>query len=251
MSEPDHFEGLKPLNHVVQKKVAGKLDTAEIHGVELPGHLSAATDAMRETALVALVLWTLLYRLGAPDWTIFKVLISFTVCYLVFRTGRSALLGWQHLERLHRVMEEERWEINHQRKQERQELLELYAAKGFEGKLLDDVVDVLMADNDRLLKVMLLEELGLSLEKVEHPLWQGVGAAVGSALAAFFIMIGFFLPYPFGPVGASLFTIAFSTGIAASRQKNEVIPATLWSLGIGALSFGVAYFLVDFILPKG
>ena len=95
------------------------------------------------------------------------------------------LLGWARLERLHRIVEEERYEIENHRQQEREELKELYRAKGFQGKLLDEVVDVLMADGERLLKVMVEEELGLSLQSQEHPLKQGAGSALGAFVASF------------------------------------------------------------------
>ncbi len=100
--------------------------------------------------------------------------------------GRSAWLGWSRLERLHRILAQEKWEIEHNREQEREELGVLYAAKGFEGKLLEDVLDVLMADGDRLLKVMVEEELGLTLESQVHPLKQGLGAGFECYLPAFF-----------------------------------------------------------------
>ena len=58
---------------------------------------------------------------------------------------------------------EERFEIAHHRGQEKEELTELYALKGFKGELLDQVINVLMADDNRLLSVMLEEELGLEL----------------------------------------------------------------------------------------
>ncbi len=37
------------------------------------------------------------------------------------------------------TIEEERWEIQHHRAQERLELTEMYAAKGLSGKLLEEV----------------------------------------------------------------------------------------------------------------
>ena len=79
-----------------------------------------------------------------------------------------------------RLLEEEKWEIEHNRNQEKVELKVLYRAKGFEGKLLDDVVDVLMADDKRALHIMLKEELGMTLEAYEHPLKQSLGALLGT-----------------------------------------------------------------------
>ena len=63
----------------------------------------------------------------------------------------------------------------------------------FSGKLLDEVIDVLMADDNRLLQVMLEEELGLSLETYEHPLKQAAGAFFGVIGAATLLGLGLFL----------------------------------------------------------
>ena len=160
-SPPLHFKGREVAEHLKEARKKGAFAASEIHGTELPGHLSAGTDSAKETALVLLLFWLLLQPF---DLAPLPLLGLFAVGWLIWKTGRSALLGWARLERLHRVIEEERYEIEHHRDQERQELKELYYAKGFEGKMLDDVIEVLMADDNRLLQVMLEEELGLSLE---------------------------------------------------------------------------------------
>jgi VIT1/CCC1 family predicted Fe2+/Mn2+ transporter len=152
------------------------------------------------------------------------------------------------LERLHRALEQERWEIEHHRQQERDELRVLYAAKGFEGKLLEDVLDVLMADNERLLKVMVEEEMGLTLGTTEHPLKQGLGAAAGVFIAAA-VTLGMLLA--FGPIGAilgALATISVSAGIAAQFAENKVVPAIVWNLGIAVLSSGILYCLLQYAI---
>ena len=178
MSEPSHFKGKDAIGHVAEAQAKGMISAAEIHGTEIPGPISAGADSARDTAFLLLLLSLILQFLDSKLVPV-PVLFVFLMGLLVFRTGRSAWLGWFRLERLHRVLEQEKWEIEHNRDQERAELKELYRAKGFDGKLLEDVTDVLMADGDRLLKVMVEEELGLSLENVEHPLKQGLGAFIG------------------------------------------------------------------------
>ncbi len=150
------------LEHVIEAQAKGILASSESHGSETPGHISAAADAARETGVLLFILWTVLVQLGVSAHEIVKIMGVVSCGWLVWKMGRSAWLQWTRLERLHRIMAEERWEIEHHRQQEREELKVLYEAKGFQGKLLEDVVDVLMSDGDRLLKVMVEEELGLS-----------------------------------------------------------------------------------------
>jgi VIT1/CCC1 family predicted Fe2+/Mn2+ transporter len=169
--------------------------------------------------------------------------IVFTIGLVVWKVGRSAILGWSRLERLHRVIEEERWEIEHHRPQEKEELKALYTAKGFSGKLLDEVVEVLMADDNRLLQVMLEEELGLSLESYEHPLKQAAGALVGVAGSALVVSFGLFVLPFWGAAACSALIIVLCAGTAAQLEKNHPLPAIVWNLAVAALAVGAAFFV--------
>lgn len=238
----NHFKGKEALQHVIDARLKGKMASAEVHGTELPGHVSAAADSAKETAFILLVLWILLGN-GAHF-----LMLVFISGWLVWKVGRSAVLGWSRLERLHRVIEEERYEIEHHRPQEKEELRALYAAKGFSGKLLDEAVEVLMADDNRLLQVMLEEELGLNLESHEHPLKQAAGAALGVIGSALVMSLGlFFLPQWGVPVCAAV-VIALSAGTTAQLEKNRPLPAIIWNLAIGMLAAGAAYFLAQIFL---
>ncbi|MCC5831614.1 MAG: VIT1/CCC1 transporter family protein [Chlamydiales bacterium] len=237
-----HFENKDALSHVREKRAEGMLSLSEAHGTEMPGHLAAGADAARETAMILL--------LASIFFPQASLLIPLGFAWFAWKIGRSAWLGWERLERLHRLIEQEKYEIEHHRPQEREELIALYQAKGFEGKLLEDVVDVLMADQDRLLKVMLEEEMGLTLQAFEHPLKQSLGAGVGSLISLIVTIISFFLIPSFGMLIASFLVLTISAAISALYEKNRLIPAVIWNLSIGALSFGVAYFLFQILAKK-
>lgn len=247
VNSPTHFKGKDAINHVAEAQAKGIISAAEIHGTEIPGTLSAAADAARDTAFL-LLLFSLFLNTLLPQYNQLLLLLFFSISLLVFRTGRSAWLGWFRLERLHRVLDQEKWEIEHNREQEREELKELYRAKGFQGELLENVIDVLMADGDRLLKVMVQEELGLSLENVEHPLKQGLGAASGVSMAAFLCLAGqFFLGHNGTLIGAVL-TIASSAVITARYAKNRPIPAVVWNIAFCMVAYGLVLFLFQAML---
>ncbi len=242
-ASPSHFKGKEAVEHVVEAQAKGLISKAEFHGEEIPGHISAGADAARETAVFFMLLWIFL-----PAESHFFPYLIIAIGWLIWKMGRSAWLGWSRLERLHRLVTEEKWEIDHHRQQEREELAALYEAKGFKGKLLEDVIDVLMSDDDRLLRVMLEEELGLSLENQEHPLEQSLGAGAGVVAAALAAATGFFLiPGNYGLIIGSAAAIGIAGGIYAFYEKNRKIPAIVWNLGIAFLAWGCAYFLWDFI----
>lgn len=242
---PNHFAGKGALNHVVEAQAKGIIASAEQHGIETAGHISAAADAARETGVLALLLWALLSFLELNTWQVFGLLAIFFTGWLAWRFGRSAWLAWSRLERLHRVLAEKRWKIEHHRTQEREELRVLYRAKGFSGKLLEDVVDVLMADGDRLLRVMIEEELGLSLEVHEHPLKQGLGAATGVSLAGLICLPLTLLHPVYGLFVGALAVVGISSAMSAYLERNRLIPALVWTIGLAVIAVSFVYFLID------
>ncbi len=236
-----HFQGKNPHEHILQKKQEGAL--SESHGLEMPGHLAAGADALRETALLLSLVWLLLLLVNITDPQRALALISFSFGILIWKTGRSGWLAWSRLEQLHTLIEQEKFEIEHHKEQEREELLALYRAKDFEGPLLEEVVDFLMSDQKRLLKIMIEEELGLSLEGFEHPLKQCLGAFFGSFIA---LVLAFFfyswLP-SYGLLISSALSLIGGALLSILYEKNRIIPGVIWNLGLAILCFGCIYFI--------
>lgn len=235
----NHFEGKTVVQHLKAARAKGVLASAEIHGAETPGFISAAADAAKETSVVLLIVWIVF-----PESP--KLLFLLMLGMLLWKAGRSALLGWSRLERLHRLIEEERWEIEHHRQEEKEELTELYRAKGLTGKLLEDVVATLMADDNRLLQVMLEEEMGLALEVYEHPLKQSLGATSGVVLSSLLFVGGYFL-FPLGPVITAALAVAIPAFVVAKLEKSRKIEAVIWNLAVVTLAVGAIY-LLKFLL---
>lgn len=231
MKGRDHFEGKKAWAHVAERQAEGFLASKEVHGLEVPGHLNAGLDAARDMATSLLIL----FALGVST----QILSLYALGLIIWKTGRAAWLGWGRLERLHRVLAQERWEIEHNRPQEREELVVLYGAKGFEGKLLNDVVDVLMADESRLLRVMIEEEMGLTLENTEHPLKQAMGAFIGTLISALLSL----LSLPIVPI----VLIGATSGYTAYKSGNRPLDATVWAVAIALLATCTAYFIHDYL----
>lgn len=245
-NEPSHFKGKDAIGHVAEAQAEGLLSAAEIHGTETPGRISAAADTARDTAIFLLLAWEVLTVAGVEGTKLTGLLAIIAMALLIWKAGRSAWLGWSRLERLHRVIAQEKWEIEHNRAQEREELRVLYGAKGFEGKLLEEVLDVLMADGNRLLKVMVEEELGLSLEAYDHPLIQSLGAAIGGVAAAIICICGVAINPSWGGIIATVIVVSASAAAAAWHAGNRIAPAIIWNLGLTAAAFGTLHYLIEF-----
>jgi len=237
----DHFKGKDVYEHLKDAREKGAKATQETHGTEAPGHIIAATDSVKETAIALLGFWILLsaFQTASP----ISIMFIFSIGWILWKGGRSALLGWERLERLHRLIEEERYEIEHHRAQEKKELRAMYEQKGFSGDLLDQVVEVLMADDNRLLRVMLEEELGLTLESFEHPLKQAVGAAIGALIAGVGALAGAFIGGTWGVLIAVLILFSAATLTASKKEGNALIKSLIWNLAVGILAVGTLYFI--------
>ncbi|NGX51239.1 MAG: hypothetical protein K1060chlam2_01104 [Chlamydiae bacterium] len=240
-----HFEGEDAIAHLRAAREKGAKATEEVHGTETPGHIFAGADSAKEMAVLLLGMWLILsaFSVEHPLW----ILGIFSLGYLFWKVGRSSLLGWARLERLHRLIEQERWEIEHHRAQEKEELSAMYRQKGLSGKLLDQVIEILMADDNRLLRVMLEEELGLTLESYEHPLKQALGAGVGTLAAALAgisaLLLGGFL----GGAVVSALIFSAATLLSSKREGNELIKSLIWNLAIGALAVGTIFLLTRWV----
>jgi vacuolar iron transporter family protein len=133
---------------------------------------------------------------------------------------------------------------------EREEIREVYRARGFQGEALEMVVDTITSDPKVWLRVMMQEELGLS---------QGFGQPLGAALtvAVAFLVGGFVPVVPFlfvggaGGLGLSFVLTAVAllaggairaqfTGENVARAGSELI--VMAAVGVG-IAFGIGRLL--------
>ena len=137
---------------------------------------------------------------------------------------------------------------------ERQEVEDIYRAKGFEGALLQQVVDVLTADKDRWVDVMMKEELHM-MEETKSPLM------VGSVTYLSFILIGlipltlYVWDYVWGFNGDLFLGTSILTSfgfILVGLMKSYVtetnrLKGILETLLLGGLAAMVSYYIGDFL----
>ncbi|MBM3207493.1 MAG: hypothetical protein FJZ57_02660 [Chlamydiae bacterium] len=235
-----HFEGKSPKEHLKEARLKGLIASYEVHGMEMPGHIAAFADSMKDTTTLLLMIWALSLSLFQAD-TISKFMILFSLGWIIWKPARSAMLGWGRLERLHRLIEEERWEIDHNREQEKIELRAMYEDKGFKGKLLDEIVDTLMSDDNRLLQIMLEEELGLTLEIHEHPLKQALGSFIGAIIPCILLVASFYLCPPLIFPFLGLVLIGLASYTSAKLERNKKISGFVWNIASIGMVITVIY----------
>ena len=95
-----------------------------------------------------------------------------------------------HHERIEEARQKEKEHIHYIPEGERQEIRQIFAQKGFEGEILDRIVDTMTQDEEQWIDIMLNEELGLPT-KAPSP-WGAAGSTFGA-----FLFIGLLPLIPF------------------------------------------------------
>lgn len=152
----------------------------------------------------------------------------------------------------HRAIEY--WEIDNMPDTERAEIIEIYKAKGFEGELLDKVVDVITSNKDRWVDEMMKNELDM-IEDSKSPFNIGIATLI-SFVGIGFIPLAFYVyDFLFG-IGLDLFlwtsvgtSLAFVViGWLKSYVNQTPVLKSVWeTLALGIVAALVAYFVGDLL----
>lgn len=148
----------------------------------------------------------------------------------------------------------EYWEVDNLPEKEREEIREIYEAKGFSGKLLEDVVDTITADKDRWVDVMMKEELEM-VEETKSPFAMGSVTFLSFGLFGMVPLLIYVIDY-LNPLDKNLFlissvltalcfiTIGFLKSAVTSTSKVRSILETLI---LGGAAATLSYFIGDFL----
>ncbi len=148
----------------------------------------------------------------------------------------------------------EYWEIENLREKEIEEIREIYQEKGFEGELLEQVVQVIIADDDRWVDVMMKEELGM-IESDKSPFKIGAITFISFIVLGFVPLLIYVLDY-FKKLDVNLLIwssiltlvafgiIGYLKGVV--NHKNKFV-STLTTVLMGIVAALVAYYVGDFL----
>jgi VIT1/CCC1 family predicted Fe2+/Mn2+ transporter len=127
---------------------------------------------------------------------------------------------------------------------EREEVRQIFASKGFEGTELERVVEIVTADRDRWIDLMLAEEYGLPAH-IRPPLAAAMNTFVSFVLCGAMPLVPFVarLSHPFASSLALTLLVFFLIGSAKSRW----LTVSWWKAGLETLGIGSAAAALAFI----
>ncbi len=150
-----------------------------------------------------------------------------------------------HRELLNSEIDREKWEIEHKPDDERQEIEDIYKAKGFSGKELEMIVNKITSDKKVWLDTMLTEELNLNLEIAGHPLKSAL-IMFGSFLVGGILPIApFFFASGYTPLFIAI-GISLSTSFIVGAIKSRMAQTSIIKGGIEMAGLGTGIALIGF-----
>lgn len=223
-------------------------------------HLGAVDDwrraltSARDAVLLLATLWFALHGAGGVSHGP-VVLTALSMAYALFTSIAAARATYSQVHYYGAELERERQEIRDDLPGEIDEVRALYAAKGFREPLLTQVVETITADDDRLLKVMMEEELGLSMYHVNHPLLVGIWHFLAASIPALILAAPLlWLPRDWQLTwvgGGSVLLLLVLAILSARATRGRYIEILAIGLYMGATTCGVAYFLARWLVESG
>lgn len=149
----------------------------------------------------------------------------------------------------------EYWEVDHLPEKEKEEIREIYQAKGFEGELLEQVVDIITADKDRWVDVMMKEELNMT-KADKSPFAMGAMTFVSFITVGLIPLIAYIWDYNNDEGSRNLFGISILLtslafiGIGWLKSyvaETSRIRSILETLFLGSAAAVLSYFVGSFL----
>ncbi len=160
-------------------------------------------------------------------------------------------------ESYHKHERQERWEIEHKPEEEIEEIREIYRNKGFEGKLLEEVVSVITANQDRWVDTMMKEELQM-MPSNKAPFYTALMTFIAFLVVGLIPLLTYLINFMGGPtisdeflVSSILTSLAF---VLIGFLKSYVNETNRWigvleTLALGSVAAVLAYYVGD-VLEK-
>jgi VIT1/CCC1 family predicted Fe2+/Mn2+ transporter len=130
---------------------------------------------------------------------------------------------------------------------EREEIRQIFAAKGFSGAELERIVEVITSDEDLWTKTMTIEEYGLS-PAIRSPLLAALSTSTAFVLCGLVPLVSYLLAYSLTACVVATGVVFFAIGAVKSRWSlagwlRSGLETLLIGMSAAGLSFAIGYAL--------
>jgi vacuolar iron transporter family protein len=150
-----------------------------------------------------------------------------------------------HNESIAKARKKEEWEIDNLIEEEKQEIRDIYQAKGFKAELLDEVVRIITARRKVWVDTMMREELGLIEQKIS-PVENAFNTFIGFTSIGVIPLVPFLFVYFYGSLDSPSNAFFYSVLATASAFfligviRGKVVQKSLIRSGFNTLIIGGA-----------
>lgn len=143
----------------------------------------------------------------------------------------------------------ELWEIENEPEEEKQEVRNIYAKKGFKGEDLDRVIEIITKDKSVWANIMMADELHFQEVDTNKLLKSSFLVAVSTVIGSVIPVLPYFI---FQPEKAMIYSLALSGivlfGVGVYEAKTYV--GVWWKNGLKMLLIGMGAAIIGFIIGK-
>lgn len=163
------------------------------------------------------------------------------------------------IEYIEKARKREEWEIDNLVEQEKQEIREIYAKKGFKEELLEEIVRIITSRRKVWVDTMMREEIGLIEDRSRRPLETAITTFVAFNLVGLIPLLPFVAMFVAGSQAVSssdafTYSIAFTCvaffligAVKGKLLQKHLIRSGINTLLIGGIAATVA-FIVGYLL---
>lgn len=193
---------------------------------------------------------------GQDTRTILITLFAASIAGALSMAAGEFISGKSECDYFNHEVEQESLEIDLCPEIEKEELRRIYAKRGFEGELLNDVVEHIANNKELWIREMVIDELGTTDLEHDHDLKEPLIIFIAFLIGASFPTLPYILMFNSSVDGDFLFKI--STGITigglfiAGAMKHFVtgvnwLKSGVEMLVVGLFAFGISYIIGSFV----
>ncbi len=194
---------------------------------------------------------------GQSTQTVLITLIAATIAGALSMAAGEFISGKSESDYFKHEIEQERLEIKLCPEIEKEEIRKIYEKKGFQGELLENIVEQITADEDRWVREMVIDEIGVTELEHEIEYKNSVVIFFSFIAGASFPVLPYLILISSSLNSMTIFkvaTVVTLIGLFLAGAAKKFVTGVNWfksgieMLLVGVFAFGISY-LIGYFIP--